>query len=668
MSSTVDSFFKFAAPAAFWLLGLLPVIVLMYLLKLRRTERMVSSTYLWQQIVQDIEANAPWQRLRRNLLLLLQIIFLILLILALARPTTPTADISSQSAIFILDTSASMAATDVIPNRLDVAKFLVRQAIDNLPASARITLITAGARASVVSANSLDREQTYQALKLLTPSATGSDLSIALQLASAIALRQPDTVITVVSDGGASLPERFNLQGTLRFLPIGQSRENQAITQLNLHTVPGGGTASAFAQVTNYGALPANRRLAFYTDGALFSAHDLTLPPGEEKIILEEGIFTTTQVLEARLLPIDPANSATLDFLPLDDQAFAIQRPPQVVQVNLLSPGNLFLETALSLLPGVKLTRLGITDAPNRATAPPADLTVIDGSLPVTATLPVGNLLWIGPLRSTELFSVTGVLTHPVPLAVNPLSPLLQNVSLATVNILDAARLSLPDWSQPVIVNQADRFPLLFTGQAAGRRLAVLAFDLRRSDLPLQVAFPILLANLVDWLAPGQSNLLPSQVIPGAAIQLYAPLGLSRDQLTAPVVKILRPDGTTVRLEVPSNNQGGMSAILYAETSQVGVYQLQWELGGEFSKDESFAVNLFAPQESQIAPVEFPSIPGQGGETTQVNAAEREWWRLLALLAIAILLLEWFVYFRANLAWLVHSLSSVVKRNANLTR
>ena len=63
-----------------------PIIVAMYLLKLRREDRRVSSTFLWQRIVRDVEANAPWQKLRRNLLLLLQLLLLLLLALALARP------------------------------------------------------------------------------------------------------------------------------------------------------------------------------------------------------------------------------------------------------------------------------------------------------------------------------------------------------------------------------------------------------------------------------------------------------------------------------------------------------------------------------------------------------------------------------------------------------
>ncbi|MGD8603058.1 MAG: BatA domain-containing protein, partial [Anaerolineales bacterium] len=78
----------FLTPAALALAILLPVIIAMYLLKLRRSEQEVASLYLWQRMVQDIEANAPWQKLKSNLLLFLQLLIVAALILALARPFT----------------------------------------------------------------------------------------------------------------------------------------------------------------------------------------------------------------------------------------------------------------------------------------------------------------------------------------------------------------------------------------------------------------------------------------------------------------------------------------------------------------------------------------------------------------------------------------------------
>ncbi|MCA9986938.1 MAG: BatA domain-containing protein, partial [Anaerolineales bacterium] len=99
------------------LLGLLAApIILLYMLRLRRQEMLVSSTMLWQRLLRDREANAPWQKLRRNLLLILQLLILALLVFALARPFLPVPSVISGSVVVLLDGSASMLATDVEPN------------------------------------------------------------------------------------------------------------------------------------------------------------------------------------------------------------------------------------------------------------------------------------------------------------------------------------------------------------------------------------------------------------------------------------------------------------------------------------------------------------------------------------------------------------------------
>src|SRR6185503_14210349 len=120
-----------------------PIIVAMYLLKLRREERTVSSTFLWQRMVRDVEANAPWQKLRRNILLLLQLLLLALLVLALARPFFRTQGISGRNLILIIDRSASMGATDVGQSRLEAARSQAITLVDQLPDGGRATVIAA---------------------------------------------------------------------------------------------------------------------------------------------------------------------------------------------------------------------------------------------------------------------------------------------------------------------------------------------------------------------------------------------------------------------------------------------------------------------------------------------------------------------------------------------
>src|SRR4051812_25366882 len=104
---------SFLSPAAFWFAATIPVVVVFYLLKRKRVVKLVSSTLLWQKFLSDTQANAPFQKLRHNWLLILQLLLLILAILALARPYFSGHSTTTSLRVVILDASASMQSKDV---------------------------------------------------------------------------------------------------------------------------------------------------------------------------------------------------------------------------------------------------------------------------------------------------------------------------------------------------------------------------------------------------------------------------------------------------------------------------------------------------------------------------------------------------------------------------
>src|SRR5271156_1650326 len=113
---------NFLSLPALWFAFTIPVVVVFYLLKRKRVVRLVSSTLLWQKFLAETQASAPFQKLRRNWLLILQIILLLLAILALSRPYFATKAKSSDLRVLILDASASMQSTDETPSRFEKAK------------------------------------------------------------------------------------------------------------------------------------------------------------------------------------------------------------------------------------------------------------------------------------------------------------------------------------------------------------------------------------------------------------------------------------------------------------------------------------------------------------------------------------------------------------------
>jgi len=464
--------------------------------------------------------------------------------------------------------------------------------------------------------------------------------------------------VLLLSDGQSALQQRVSLPANLAYWPIGLRGENQALSLLNLQLEPGGESLSAFIQVANYGESPAKRRLALFADQALLQVYDLELASGAEKAVLAENLPATAQVIRAQLLP--PEDDQAIDDLPLDDIAYAPVRKPASRSVTLVSQGNRFLETALRLQPGIQLTLVSPTQT---VTLPAADLTIFDASLPLSGaqpnpgepaaadTLPAGSLLWINPTVSSEYFTVTGMLENPVPQAAASDHPLLNHLNLETVNILDAAALLHPAWLRPLISanENGSQYPLLLAGEDAGRRIAVLAFDLRRSDLPLQVAFPILISNLLDWLAPAGSG-VPAQVSPGEPVTLTASQALSSESAGQAVTSALitRPDGSTVRLQLENG------AATFAGADTLGLYQVRWETDNPDTENSAaFAANLFSPQESDTQPLQSISLAGAGsiqaGDASG-SLARREFWRALAFFALGVLMAEWMVYHRGALA------------------
>ena len=342
------------APAALALSALAIPIVIFYMLKLRRREVTVSSTLLWQMVLRDRQANAPWQRLRRNLLLLLQLLILAALILALARPAISVPTIATGSSVILLDASASMNATDVTPSRFEAARRAAQTLIDTLPSAAPVTLIVAGQQPQVIASAETDRSTLKQALDTAQPTNGAADWSGAFALAAGALGRQIDQPTTVIiSDGGlpTNLPP---LPGEVRYVPIGQANGNVSIAALSLRPTTNG--AELFVSVTNHGDLDRSVILSLYANDALLQAQPLDLTAGETQSVVLPDLPREAAVYQAKLSRPDQSTQS-LDALTLDDAAFAVNNPAGARRVLVVSQGNVFLEQLLAAMPDLQAFR-----------------------------------------------------------------------------------------------------------------------------------------------------------------------------------------------------------------------------------------------------------------------------------------------------------------------
>ena len=628
---------RFLTPFAFAGFALAAPILLLYLLKLRRRETPISSTFLWQQVVQDAEANTPWQRLRRNLLLFLQLLILAALVLTLARPFTIVPAVSSGKMALLIDASASMNARDVSGGtRFDEAKRQALDIVNTLSTGDSVLLVRVGTLPEIIMPYSDNREQLRAAIQGLAPGAGSVDWDSALALAAADRLAESAAErVVILSDGGfgavAALPGWGDVEW--EYIPIGASAENIAISQLATSAI-GGGAPQLFASLTNFGERAAERIVSLWLDGDLRLSERVAIPAGAARPFIYELPTTDYRELELRLTV--PLAATTPDHLADDDRAFATTGNQGSARVLLISQatenaeGNIFIERALASMPGLEVLRgrpaMGV---PSRV----FDLTVLDGWLPEIG-LPVGDLLIINPPRSTAYFQLGARLDVPASLRADATHPIAQYVDLGNVSLLRARAITDSDsWADPII--WAGATPILLAGESDGRRIAVLPFDLRDSDLPLWIAWPVLMANLMEWFRTGDSI--------GTDNLTSGELALFQAPVSADAARVTGPDGAVRVFPLTG------ASFAFRETDRVGIYRLEWLAGEQAIRTDRFAINLFAPAESEIR----PRLSAQLGSLTLTQSesdalGQREWWLIAAAAALALLLLEWWLYHRRN--------------------
>jgi Ca-activated chloride channel family protein len=708
----------FASPLA--LLGLLfiPAVIAMYLLRLRRTETVVPSTLLWRRLAADVEANAPWQKLRRSILFLLQLLLVLILAFLAARPFVERPAGLAQDLVVIVDTSASMAATDVLPDRLTAAKEAAISALRDLPSGGKVSVIEAGRTARIVATGTTDLGRIRQAIASIHPTVGRGDLTDALALAQQLAIQSGDAEILVATDAALAVPPATRVDAPIRVLRVGDPKgsRNQAIVALAVRSTGSGVTNSVFVSVANLDLEAATRRLEFWADDRLAESRTITIDAQQRADVVVDNIGdkdNPVSIVEVRLVAgDDPGGVGRPDLLAADDRAWAVVPPVRERNILVVGEGDPYLETALGHLPNARLFGLKPAQYPAGAVRTDGtawDLVIFEGFAPTV--LPATPILAIAPPKTSALGEVIDTLKNPGIATLGTDEPILRYVDLTTTHIAEAKQMTLPAWARSVIPGPKDA-PLLYSGVRAGLPTAVLAFEPRQSDLPLQVAFPILLANLTGELLGGSAA--PAAAIkPGEPVILSVPSGMAG-------LHVVAPDGRAVDL-LPG--AAGGPSVTYTQTDQLGVYVATpiaaaapsgspgasvrpsaspgasasaapaGSAGGAGPSAAAqgqaadpaapirFAVDLFDVDESAIAPgpervlVDLgaarpapgaSAAPGAAGDpvATRPNARD-ELWIPIVLLVLVALCVEWSLYHRDALQRAWRGLTGRIRRPAS---
>lgn len=661
---------QFQSLVSLWFGLTLPAIVLMYLLKRKYVDTEVPSHLLWNRVLRNLEANRPWQRLRNQLLLILQLLAAALLVLALMQPWIWAESGVKGHLVLVLDRSASMDALTPDPDnlkerlsRLELAKRKAADVVRGQANGSAVTVISMGGQPEVLISRERTADSVLAAIEGVEPYYGRTAYKETMSLAAALTQDDTDAEIRVLTDAGWSEgTEGLTFRVPIRAEPIGADPANNvAIVQFGVRNsadAAGGSAVNGVAALKNTGSGKQETDVTFYAGTTALEAVRIQLEPDEQRTLYFDNIRSA----EYYKLSVDAK-----DDYAADNEAFAFLSGEQRRRVLLLTEGNLFLEKALQLARAevIKVQAAGMT-APLQGNF---DLVVADRLSSGTAS----GEAWQRLFREKPVWFIRSgyqgneinppqadyrIIEHPVTKYIR-----FQDTHIAKLLPMDPKDQAA--WSQPIV--SVGSQPLIVAGSENGRPRLLFTFDLQQSDLPLRPEFPILVQNAVDWLGSAQSASL-GRVIAGEKTDIP----VSAQTVSAQWVPLELAGSDTGKLlaaersYIPAEESDG--AVLSSQTvpNRPGLYQFV-EKEEDGSERKTYLEVSADPRESAIgerkemkfaraASNHTASEQGSAEGGVQAHLEEREgkspypllqW--VIALVTL-IVLAEWGVYHRGNSA------------------
>ena len=612
------------ASALWWWLPLTGIVLLLYLLKMRRRDVRVPAAFLWPQFTSDVRANAPIQRLRVSLLLLVQLLILTLLVFAAANPLRKTTGLHGKATVIVLDSSASMSATDVRPSRFEAARSRIASIIATMSGSDQLALIEAGPVTRVIFPLTGDKAKMTAALRGLRPTDSPNDLSEALRLAAALTGQRDAGRIVVLSDGAFPPVKDFSAgKAEILYESFGESGHNLAVTALEAAQTAQG--IQLFAGIRNYDSQSRKATITFYVDGKVTDSRSLTVP-SRQTLGQTLAIAPNSRRAEVRL-------ASDGDILKADNSAALFLQGAGTLRVLLVTPGNLFLERAIALEPNARLDRAASLPEYERAGTPGEgryDVVVFDGVAPLPVKAPA---VWSFGGISSDLpvIEAGAAPSHPHILTWKRDHPLLRHADDLDALLIEKGHKVRVKPEGQVLAEGRDG-PLLVVSETGGRRAIYAAWSLLDSDFPLRVSFPIFVSNALAWLSGGERA-----ASGGLTVRAGQPFSIAVPENGVHSLTLEKSNGERAALDAPN----GFAIARGADV--VGDYAIT---GGKTRIE--FVANLLNEEESDVAPRSSLELSGHTVGARGSTVVLAEIWRPLVLLALALLSLEWWIFARRS--------------------
>ncbi len=604
---------QFLNLSALYLFSLLGLILVFYLLKGRRRDLHVPSTMLWQQIIQDYSSPRPRYRIRPEWLLFLQLLVLTVLILAWLQPVFFASMDTTRRVVLVMDGSASMQATDIVPNRFTHGIETAVAQVEQMSSETEIALVLAAGQSRVITEFSRDHTQIIEDLRSLSVTDTPLDLTRLIEISEVLLANEQRGEIRLFTDG-AYLPFTYDGRFDFQIVQGGADTGNVGITELDVRMSTGHiGEYHVFAEVTNFSYADVTIPLTISQGGRIILRDTIQLEPEESK-----SAIYPIQAMERAIYQV---TLHTDDALALDNQVYLPLGLADGLRVLLVSSGNFFLERALLTIPNIRLFTKSIVTG---AEIDLYDLVIFDRITP-----PQG-------VRNNAVFihAVPPELDSGVTLARQPAiltdwrnnHALLRFVDLSELRVRSQLRLQLPQDFHSII--SSVHGPLLSVYEQPDFRWVLFTFNLDESNLPLQVGFPILWSNIISWFYPQFFDANYAMVRSG-------------DSFEVPRRPWKVPSGIENPRQEPASVYSSPRGYLVQNTNYQGVYTVDM-----FDHTQDFFVaNLLSKQESDLRPQVY-SQQLQTVDSGEAIASTRAIWFYLVLFVISLLVVEGYLYHR----------------------
>ncbi|WP_437968403.1 VWA domain-containing protein [Sorangium sp. So ce260] len=654
------------SPGGLWLLALLGPLVLLYILKIKRSRRRVPSTWLWAAAQRDLMARAPFRKLVAQLPLVLQALALALLALALARPASRGRELTGDHVAIIIDASASMSAAARGPageptTRIELAKQLARDLLSGLSPGSDALILEAGRDARLVAALDRDLVRLRAAIDPIAARDVEGDLGAAVAL-GVDRLRQLGGArrVVVITDGNLARPA--SLRGVslpLEVITVGEPVDNAAIVRVDVRSgseaaagasgerQEGREEVQAFLVVANFGAQPRDVYVTMRQDSALdvLSSRRVLVKPGERLPVVLTFRPSPGDYRKGLVFELSPP-----DAMPLDDVAYGRVPAGDKLPVFLAasgagrgdpgaggppgaaSGGSAWLERALASDPMTSVTSGSLADLLGAPGLDPDTFVVIDGACPPDP--PGGDLLIVNPPPGRCSGTLVGqALERPALTSWDTADPRLRFLTLDGVHLRSASSLTPEAAAQALI--RAQEGTIATDISTSSRTGTLLGFDVGESDWPLKASFVLFVRNLLEQARAHRAHGITGPARTGEPLRVSVPA-------TARDLQAIGPAGE--RLDVAQ--RAGVAVI--AETPRAGLYRLAWQ--GPQAGSVVVPANLTSVAESDLTP--RPLLAEGGGEVAVSSAAGQpdahvEWTWLLALAALAFVVVDVWYFTRA---------------------